>query len=304
MRPPDNVVVRLRLFSSPDVPRSEAGQRYLSTSYSDIAELWNSRLDGLIVTGTEPRAPSLMDEPYWIMLTKVADWAERNAVSTVWSCLAAHAAVLHLDGIGRHALDDKRFGVFDCAAVSAHRLLAGVASPLRIPHSRWNELHADELAAAGYTILTRSPEAGVDTFVKQRASLFVFFQGHPEYDERALLREYRRDIGRFLRGQRENYPALPHGYVDACAAEALEAFRQQAQSQRREELLDRFPAALVERRLQPMGNQAAARIYANWLAHLVAQKDRTSRPNSPIHPRAGAAPPRRRPSAWVESAAQ
>jgi homoserine O-succinyltransferase len=159
-----NIVVRLRLFCLPEVPRSEAGQQYLRTCYSDIVELWSNGLDGLIVTGTEPRAPSLKEEPYWGALTRVADWADANAVSAVWSCLAAHAAVLHMDGIGRHALADKRFGVFDCAAISEHPSLAGVKSPLRIVHSRWNELHEDELAACDYVVLTRSAEAGADMF--------------------------------------------------------------------------------------------------------------------------------------------
>jgi homoserine O-succinyltransferase len=271
-----DVVVRLKLLSSPDVPRSEAGQRYLSASYSDIAELWNSRLDGLIVTGTEPRAPSLLDEPYWTTLTKVADWAERNAVSTVWSCLAAHAAVLYLDGIGRHPLKEKRFGVFDCARVLDHPLMTGVPSPLRIPHSRWNELRERELTAAGYTVLTRSAEAGVDTFVKQKKCLFVFFQGHPEYDQRALLREFRRDIGRFLRRERETYPEIPHGYFGDKAMGVLGAFRELALSGRREDILDSFPSAVVEARLNPMSGSSTARVYGNWLSHLTAQKAQRS----------------------------
>ena len=265
-----DVVVRLKLFSSPDVPRSGAGQRYLSTSYTDISALWNSRLDGLIVTGTEPRAPSLMDEPYWITLTKVADWAERNAVSTVWSCLAAHAAVLHLDGIRRHPLKEKRFGVFDCAKVSDHPLMAGVSSPLRIAHSRWNELHERELAASDYAILTRSGEAGVDTFVKQKKCLFVFFQGHPEYDQRALLREFRRDIGRFLRRERETYPEIPHGYFGDKAMGVLAAFRELALSGRREDMLDSFPSSVMEARLKPMSESSTVRVYGNWLSHLAA----------------------------------
>ena len=267
-----NFVIRLRLFSLPDVPRSPAGQDYLKSSYFDVAELWNNRLDGLIVTGTEPRLPSLLDEPYWATFTKLVDWAEANAISTVWSCLAAHAAVLHLDGIGRHALDDKRFGVFDCAKVSDHPLLAGVASPLRIAHSRWNELREDELASCGYTVLTSSTDAGVDMFVKRRKALLILFQGHPEYDERALLREYRRDIGRFLRGQRETYPTMPQGYIDDAAADVLAAFREQALSQRHEELLECFPATMVERHLRSTSGASAARIYRNWLSHLLAEK--------------------------------
>ena len=56
-----------------------------------------------------------------------------------------------------------------------------------------------DLAAKGYSVLTRSDEAGVGLFAKDNNSLFLFVQGHPEYEAETLLREYRRDIGRYLR---------------------------------------------------------------------------------------------------------
>ena len=267
-----DIPVRLRLFSLPDVPRSEIGRQYLRSGYRDIGELWSSRLDGLIVTGTEPRAPSLPDEPYWASFCKVIDWAQQNTASTIWSCLAAHAAVLHMDGIGRRLLDEKRSGLFDCVRVSDHPLMTGIPSPMRIAHSRCNELEAETLTSGGYAILTRSPEAGVDTFVKQGKSLFVCFQGHPEYDQPALLREYRRDIGRYLRRERETYPAMPHGYFDEVAADMLAAFRNEALRDRREAMLDGFPAGVLEARLSVADGSPATRIYRNWLSFLCAQK--------------------------------
>ena len=69
-------------------------RRELAGRYRDIAELWDTPLDGLIVTATEPPAPRLQDEPYWPALTQLVDWARENTASTVWSCLAAHAALL------------------------------------------------------------------------------------------------------------------------------------------------------------------------------------------------------------------
>src|SRR5882757_5653905 len=84
-----DIPVRLRLFALPDVPRSDAGRQHLRGGYGSIDDLCSSRLDGLIVTGTEPRAPSLADEPYWGSLIQVLDWAQENTASSVWSCLAA-----------------------------------------------------------------------------------------------------------------------------------------------------------------------------------------------------------------------
>jgi homoserine O-succinyltransferase/O-acetyltransferase len=264
--------VRLRLYALADVPRSETGRQRLREVYVPIEELWSSDLDGLIVTGTEPRAPRLADEPYWGSLTQVMDWAEHNTTSTVWSCLAAHAAVLHLDGVERQLLEDKQFGVFDCAVATEHPLMAGISGRIRIPHSRWNALPESALASRGYTVVTRSAEAGVDTFVKQRKSLFVFFQGHPEYDERALLREYRRDIGRFLRRERESYPEMPRGYFDQVSANVLAAFRAIAVLERREDMLASFPLAFLEARLERIGRASVVQIYANWLSYLDTQK--------------------------------
>jgi homoserine O-succinyltransferase/O-acetyltransferase len=266
-----DVAVRLRLYSLPEVPRAEAGRRHVS-NYFPIDKLWVSNLDGLIVTGTEPRAPTLAEEPYWGSLTRIVEWAEHNTVSSVWSCLAAHAAVLHMDGICRYPLEDKQFGVFDCAIVADHPLTAGLRGTIRIAHSRWNALPEQALALRGYTILTRSANAGVDTFIKQCDSLFVFFQGHPEYDERAVLREYRRDIGRFLRGERDDYPKMPQGYFSQVSANRLATFRGIAMLRRRESMLERFPLAFLEARLERTGRAAAVQIYANWLSYLSAQR--------------------------------
>src|SRR5439155_887918 len=72
---------------------------------------------------------------------------------------------------------------------------------------------------------------------------FVFFQGHPEYDAVTLLLEYRRDLGRYLRGERDAHPAMPKGYLDEETERELERLRQRALVDRREALLADFPTA-------------------------------------------------------------
>jgi homoserine O-succinyltransferase len=272
----DGIVVRLRLYSLPDVPRTEVGRRHVSSFYSDISELWNNHLDGVIVTGTEPRALSLKDEPYWGSLTTLLEWAERHTHSAIWSCLAGHAALLQLDGIGRRPLKDKRFGVFECTRVSNHPLAATAPSRLQMPHSRWNDIAEDDLMTCGYHILTRSQDAGIDSFVKPGKSLFVFFQGHPE-DADTLLLEYRRDIRRFLRRERDSYPSMPQGYFDEDTVAALTTLRERALPNRREELLADFPNALVAGKVRNTWQSAATCFYRNWLQYLCAQKGRRRR---------------------------
>ena len=263
--------VGLTLYTLPEIPRTEFGRRQVSR-YASLDELWDRHHDGLIVTGTEPLSANLKDEPFWGSLTRVLDWAEHHTRSTVLSCLAAHAGMLYFDGIVRRPLGDKRFGVFECARVADHPLTAQAPACLQMPHSRWNEIPEAALLACGYRVLTRSKDAGVDACVKQRRSLFVFLQGHPEYDAMTLLLEFRRDVGRFLRRERETYPTMPHGYFDRETVEALTALRERALVDRREALLADFPTAMAAGKVTNTWRPMAENLYRNWLAYLREQK--------------------------------
>ncbi len=269
--------VSLRIFSIPEIPRGDAGQAYIDQRCEDVSALWDTNLDGLIVTGMEPKAPTLEQEPYWRTLARVVDWAWDNTAAAVWSCLAAHAAVYRLDGIARRPFGEKLLGVFECAKAAEHPMVAGMPPTWRVPHSRYNDLPESALSAAGYRLLARSPQAGADAFIKAGQSLFVFFQGHPEYDPGTLFREYRRDVRRYLSGERGDYPEMPRDYFDSQTAEALELFRAQAVTRRNDAALAEFPDP--EPSLRPLypWRHSAVRLYANWLAHLVARRRLTER---------------------------
>jgi len=117
--------VRVRLFALPQIGRGEFARRRLLSDYAEIGRLWNTRLDGLIVSGMEPGPGALREEPYWRMFTELIDWADRQTTSSIWSCLAAHAVVLHRDGIERRPLAAKCFGVYEFTKETDHPLLAG-----------------------------------------------------------------------------------------------------------------------------------------------------------------------------------
>src|SRR5262249_15703147 len=163
--------VRLRLTSLPDLPRSPEALEHIRRSYWPLEELLAAPLDALIVTGTEPRAPLLTEEPYWAHFVRLLTFARQHTVPTVCSCLAAHGAVLSMDGIERQRLAEKRCGVYEHRILSEHALLAGVAAPMPMPHSRWNELSPRALRTAGYTLLSWSDETGADAFVREERSL-------------------------------------------------------------------------------------------------------------------------------------
>lgn len=266
--------IRLRLSYLPEVPRGADATGRLAAWYWPLEHLLQCSLDALIVTGMEPGAGPLSEAPYWSGFARLVDWAREHTLSCIWSCLAAHAAVLRLDGIQRQRLGRKCFGVFAHEITRSHPLMAGLQAPLFTPHSRWNELPVAALRAAGYTILSGSAETGADAFAKEAGSLFVFFQGHPEYEETTLLKEYRRDLGRFMRGEQAQEPQVPQGYFSPDALQVLDTFRVEALAARTPDIHATFPAEALARSIQSTWRISAVRLYGNWLSLIAAAKQK------------------------------
>jgi homoserine O-succinyltransferase/O-acetyltransferase len=264
-------VAQLDLLCStcPEIPRLTRPVTVYGQPYVCLDDLFASKLDALIVTGMEPRAARLEDEPCWKSLVALVDWAARRSLPTIWSCLAAHAAVFHLDGVFRVRLPRKLSGVFVCRTVSeTHPLMAGL-SPVRVnPHSRFYDLQEVALSACGYAILSHSEQAGADIFTRPGSAPFVFFQGHPEYGPETLLRELRRDVRRYLAGESKRYPDTPAHYFSPNAEATLARFRSRALATPSD------PALLAELSGLPIYPDAwsdgwrswARQIYANWIA--------------------------------------
>ena len=261
-----DVRIDFHCFSLPSVRRSQSEKGRLEGQYTDIAEIERLQIDGLIVTGAEPNAATLPQETFWRELTDIVDWARNNTRSTIWSCLAAHAAMLHLDGIERQRIETKCSGIYDCVGVSPHWLTEGLPSPFKVAHSRLNEVRADDLTANGYQLLSRSLRGGVDSFAKDFGSQFIFFQGHPEYEELSLEREYLRDISRFLSCERDSYPGIPAGYFDAETEQKLAAFAVRAQAERRPALSTELPDRTLRQDITT--GAAATVVFRNWLDFL------------------------------------
>ena len=270
----DDLNVCVSFYSIPSVPRGEFGARHIRTYYSSVEKLMERHLDGLIVTGREPIASDLAEEPYWETFTNVLDWARENTYSAIWSCLAAHAAVFYLDGIKRVKSSTKHCGVFECSQLGEHAMISDTPVDYRLPHSRWNGLPEDQLTGNGYKVLTRSHDSEVDSFIKDLKSLFVFFQGHPEYEANTLMLEYRRDVGRYLRSETETYPSMPYGYFDHETVRALTAIKREAEASRREELLNEVSNLLEKASIDNTWNTTAVRIYRNWLQQICMRRDK------------------------------
>jgi homoserine O-succinyltransferase len=236
--------------------------------YEDLDELYRRPPDALIVTGSEPLRTDLREEAQWPHLSRLVRWAVGATVSAVFSCLAAHAALLELSGVERRLLPRKASGVFDQLVRRGHPLTAGLG-PVACPHSRYNEVPTAAVVAAGFDVLLGSPAVGWTMAVAEKGGLVVLLQGHPEYEPTTLLREYRRDVGRYLAGRRATHPDVPAGYLDAEGVALLDGFRRAAEAGTAR---DEFPFEVVAGHLAVDWRPPMVRLFGNWLTEVEARK--------------------------------
>lgn len=265
--------IRLRVLSPVVHTTSDSPGLRTFERPDDMEELWAGAFDGIIVTGSEPRASRLIDEPALPFLSRLVEWCEDNVASAVWSCMATQAAVFHLDGIERRPFQEKLSGIFECQRLAKDAILDGFPSRWKVPHSRYNDLPQAMLDLHGYRILTQSRVAGADIFMKQGRSRHFFMQGHLEYDGDVLSREYRRDVGRFLAGKSERYPEMPIDYFPKDVSTAMVRFRQQALGPSAQRTMADFPLRAEPATWPAPWRPVAVQFYRNWLAYLQGVKN-------------------------------
>ncbi|MGA8172131.1 MAG: homoserine O-succinyltransferase [Methylocystis sp.] len=267
-----DIPFRLRCYTLPTVPRGKVAREALARTHEDIAALYARGADALIVTGTEPRAERLEDEPYWSEFSRLVEWARVHTTSALWSCLAAHGAILRLDAVRRRGAKAKIFGVFTCEVAADDWATRGAAGQILVPHSRYNGLSRTDLVRCGYRISSWFGDVEVDTFWRREPSLFVFTQGHPEYDADTLAREYRRDVLRFLTGESNSLPSPPINYFSDETLAALDELARSAKSINRRRLAERFSRIIELETPGHAWSNDAANLYRNWLTEVATQR--------------------------------
>jgi homoserine O-succinyltransferase len=254
-------------FSLPGLDRGPAAKGYIDRYYSTFAELQESGLDALIITGANVSNPSLESEAFWEPLMEVIRWAQQNVASTLCSCLATHAVLKHFHGIERQPLPRKRWGVYSHrVAAPQHPLLREINTRFDVPHSRYNDISREALEREGLTVLVDSDEGGVHMAVSPDQFRIIYFQGHPEYDTNSLLKEYKREVLRHLGGERETPPPVPEHYLSERALGVAESFVDAARQALRENrpVPDDLENELAADLDNTWGDTAKA-IVANWL---------------------------------------
>lgn len=265
-------------FTLGEMPRSASAREYIDRHYESFDLIREEGLDALIVTGANVSHPNLADEPFWGPLGEVIDWAAENVSSTLCSCLATHAVMQFRYGQRRRPLGFKRWGVYPHRVVNRnHPLVHNVNTLFDVPHSRFNQIDRAQFDSAGLHVLAESDVAGVHLAVSEDGFRLVFLQGHPEYDTVSLLKEYKREVGRFCRGERVDYAPFPENYLPAKEGAILNEHHERilaALDCGRQ--LPEFPEERVAARLDNTWHDTAEGVVGNWmgLIYQVTHRDR------------------------------
>jgi homoserine O-succinyltransferase len=258
--------IELRCYRIPELSPQPFIWGTSSSPYRDVEDLYQDPPDVLVVTGAEPAMPELTDERYWAALATLLTWAEATVPSTWLSCLAAHGALLALDQTDRVPLSGKRSGVLLQSVNQSHLLGRGLGVTAAFPHSRWNEVPGGCVQSVGYEIVIGTAAGEWTVAARERAGrMLVLAQGHPEYAPNLLLREYRRDMRRYIEGTVPTPPQIPTRYVDEVGEELLRAWSASAARQAPDEWSHAFPMDALADHLMVSWVDNAVVLFANWL---------------------------------------
>lgn len=249
-------------FSLPSIQRGEAAANHIAQYYYSFAEIKEQGLDALIITGANVAGEDLSQEPFFAELAEVVRWAYDNVTSTLCSCLATHAAVEILFGEKRRHMGEKYWGVFEHDVKDkTHPLVHDIDTQFNVPHSRYNEISTEQFLAFNGRILVAN-DFGVHLATSPDLLRMIFFQGHPEYDTISLLKEYKREIIRFLENERD-YPVFPENYLDKQAQAILLEFKENLLKGSMQ--ITDFPEELIAQTLNNTWVAVSSMIMNNWI---------------------------------------
>ncbi len=258
-------------FTLKEIPRSQKAADYIDQYYESFDEIKRMGLDALIITGANVSGSELSDQTFWEPLIEVIDWAWNNVTSTLCSCLATHAVMEFRYGQKRVLQAEKTWGVFphhltNKSQQKQHPLIKDINTRFDVPHSRWNDVSAEQFKEAKLKVLVKSDSNMVHLSTSPDGFRQVLFQGHPEYDTISLLKEYKREVLLYQQGQLEQYPPFPDNYLGLFEKSILREYHFKCQQALQEQSeLPEFPEILASTNIDITWRDTAVEVVGNWM---------------------------------------
>ncbi len=278
----------LHPFTLDELERNAEGKAHVDKYYQSFGQIKEEGLDALIITGANMVGTELADQPFWKPLSEVLAWAYDNVTSTLCSCLTTHAVLQFRYNQKRSPLPAKRWGVYPHRVVDRkHPLVVGVNTRFDVPHSRFNEVFPEQFKKAGLKILVESENQDVHLAVSEDGFRLVFFQGHPEYDSISLMKEYKREVVRYINGETKEYPPFPENYLSLKCQTIFEEYQDNLdKALKKETEIPEFPEDLIIPYLDNTWHDTAEAVINNWIGKVyqLTNTDRHLPFNSEVDP--------------------
>lgn len=186
--------IELTLIRMSEHETKNTAAEHMAEFYQSFQDVKHRKFDGLIITGAPIEHLDFNKVTYWDELREVFEWTQTNVHSTFGVCWGGMAMINHFHGVKKHVLDAKLFGCFRHSNTQlTSPYLRGFADECVIPVSRWTELDAGEINAAGLPILLTSEKSG-PALVEDPDHRALYIFNHFEYDSTTLKEEYDRDV--------------------------------------------------------------------------------------------------------------
>jgi len=248
--------------------RSDYSKKYIHAHYNSIKDFMRRDYDGLIISGANPSQVDMTQESFWDPLIEVIEWAEQNTNSILCSCLATHALMKAKFNINRTLRKAKSWGVFPHRILHPdHPLMENITDGFNGPHSHYYDISIEEIEETNLKILAVNDRAGFFLLATQESDL-ILFQGHPEYDDKSLLKEYEREIKNYLSAQRLDYPEVPENYFSDLTVSRLDEEKKNILDNKEFNSFDSSALEDIDLSWIETGNT----LYKNWLSLLSKRK--------------------------------
>ena len=191
--------IKITFFNVVSYVSKTTNPEHMKRFYSTFEKIKDKYFDGLIITGAPVEQMRFEDVIYWDELTKIMEWSETHAKSTLHICWGAQAGLYYHYGIDKHIIDHKMFGVFTHKIDDKNsEILFGFKDGFKAPHSRHTTIFKQDVEKnKDLDIVSESNEAGI-FLIENKKKNQLFITGHLEYAVDTLDKEYKRDLAKGL----------------------------------------------------------------------------------------------------------
>lgn len=170
--------------------------KYMQLNYENFEEVKNT-LNGVIITGAPLEKIDFKEVSYIDELNGILDYIRENKKTSLHICWGAQVALNHFYGIRKELKDNKIFGVFSHEIIKGDKILNGINSSFKSPHSRHTSLNREDIEKNKEVELLAITEENEEHILKGSFNDY-YLLGHLEYSKDTLKNEYLRDLDKGL----------------------------------------------------------------------------------------------------------